>query len=193
MRDYIRSQIAASQRLAAALGDSLLVAAIGDVAAACVASLRAGGKVLFAGNGGSAAEAQHFAAELVSRFTSDREALPSMALSTDTSIITAISNDYGYEQLFARQVRAHGRRGDVFIALSTSGTSPNILRGLEEARRLGLIGVGFTGNRGGPMRERCDLIVEVPSSETPRIQEAHLVLGHVLCGVIEREMFGAAG
>ena len=190
MRDYVREQIAASQQLASTLADQAVLAAIGDAASVCVTSLRAGGKVLFAGNGGSAAEAQHFAAELVSRFAFDRAALPAIALSTDTSILTAIGNDYGFEQLFARQVRAHGRHGDVFVALSTSGTSPNIIRGLEEARGRGLVSIGFTGNRGGPMRGLCDVLVEVPSSDTPRIQEAHLVIGHVLCGAIERELFG---
>jgi len=193
MRDYIREQIAASQHVTAALADAPLLAVIGEVATACVASIRAGGKVLFAGNGGSAAQAQHFAAELVSRFALDREALPSMALSADTSILTAIGNDYGFEQLFARQVRAYGRAGDVLIGLTTSGISPNVLRGLEEARHRGLVSVGFTGSRGGPMRGLCDVLVEVPSAETARIQEAHMVLGHVLCGVIERELFGGAG
>jgi D-sedoheptulose 7-phosphate isomerase len=193
MRDYIREQVAASQQLAAMLTDGPVLAAIEDATRVCVNSLRAGGKVLFAGNGGSAAEAQHFAAELVSRFAFDREALPAIALSTDTSILTAIGNDYGFEQLFARQISANGRRGDAFVALSTSGTSPNVLCGLKEARRKGLTTVGFTGNRGGPMRELCDVVVEVPSSETARIQEAHLVLGHVLCGVIERECRGRSG
>ena len=190
MRDYIREQVAASQQVTAMLTDSPVLAAIEEASRLCVTSLRTGGKVLFAGNGGSAAEAQHFAAELVSRFAYDRDALPSIALSTDTSILTAIGNDYGYEQLFARQISAHGRPGDAFVALSTSGTSPNILCGLKEARRKGLGTVGFTGNRGGPMRELCDVLIEVPSSETARIQEAHLVLGHVLCGIIERECCG---
>jgi D-sedoheptulose 7-phosphate isomerase len=193
MRDYIGEQISAAQQLAALLSVERLLTALEDAAAAGVVSLRAGGKVLFAGNGGSAAEAQHVAAELVSRFAFDREALPSIALSTDTSILTAIGNDFGFERLFARQLQAHGRRGDVFIALSTSGTSANILRGLEEARRRELVCVGFTGNRGGPMRDLCDVILEAPSSETARIQEAHLVLGHVLCGVIERECCGGRG
>lgn len=193
MLGYIRDQVGASARLAEALlNDPAIMRTLEAVARACVDSLRAGGKVLFAGNGGSAAEAQHFAAELVSRFAFDREGLPSIALSTDTSIITAIGNDYGYEQLFARQVQAHGRPGDVFIGLTTSGTSPNVLRGFEEARRRGLVCVGFTGNRGGPMRHLCDQLIEVPSSETPRIQEGHLVLGHTLCGLIERECFGGS-
>jgi D-sedoheptulose 7-phosphate isomerase len=191
MRDYIRAQIAESQGMVSALlADQPLLQAVEAAAQACATCLEAGGKILFAGNGGSAAEAQHFAAELVSRFAFDRDALPAQALSTDTSILTAIGNDYGYEQLFARQVRAHGRKGDVFIGLSTSGTSPNVLRAFEAARERGLVSIGFTGNRGGPMRQLCDHLIEVPSADTPRIQEGHLVLGHILCGLVERALFG---
>ncbi len=125
----------------------------------------------------------------MSRFAFDRPGLPAIALTTDSSILTAIGNDYGYEKLFARQVQAHGNKGDVFIGYSTSGKSPNILHAFEEARSLGLVCVGVTGNRGGPMRELCDYLLEVPSSDTPKIQEGHLVLGHILCGLVENAIF----
>ena len=156
---------------------------------ACIDSLRRGGKILIAGNGGSAAQAQHMAAELMGRFAFDRPGLPAIALTTDTSVITAIGNDYGFEHIFSRQVQAHGNKGDVFIGFSTSGTSPNILTAFEEARACGLVCIGFTGNRGGPMRELCDYLLEVPSGETPRIQEGHLVLSHRLCELVESALF----
>ena len=156
---------------------------------ACIDSLRRGGKILIAGNGGSAAQAQHMAAELMGRFAFDRPSLPAIALTTDTSVITAIGNDYGFEHIFSRQVQAHGNKGDVFIGFSTSGTSPNILTAFEEARACGLVCIGFTGNRGGPMRELCDYLLEVPSGETPRIQEGHLVLSHRLCELVEEALF----
>ena len=142
------------------------------------------------GNGGSAADAQHLAAELVSRFNFDRPGLAALALTTDTSVITAIGNDYGYECLFARQLSAVGVAGDVFIAISTSGRSPNVMRGLEEGRRKGLLTVGFTGQPGGTMPPLCDHCIRIPSAETPKIQEGHIVLGHIICGLIERELFG---
>lgn len=156
---------------------------------ACVSCLQSSGKILLAGNGGSAADAQHIAGELVSRFLFDRPGLSAVALTTDTSTMTAIGNDYGYDYLFARQVEALGRPGDIFIAYSTSGSSPNILRALKAARQLGLKNIGMTGNRKGAMNEWCDHLFEVPSSDTPRIQEGHLVLGHLLCGLIESELF----
>jgi len=177
------------ETLARMQDDTTLLAATAAAAQACVVSLQAGGKILLAGNGGSAADAQHMAGEFVSRFEFDRPGLAAVALTTDTSILTAIGNDYGYEKLFARQVQALGRAGDVLIAYSTSGRSPNILRGLEAARAAGLVCVGFTGNRGGPMAELCHHLLAVPSAETPRIQEGHLVLGHILCGVVESTLF----
>lgn len=158
-------------------------------AKACIDSLRRGGKVLLAGNGGSAAQAQHMAGELMGRFAFDRPGLPAISLTTDTVSITAIGNDYGYEHIFSRQVQALGNKGDVFIGYSTSGRSQNILMAFEEARACGLVCIGFTGNRGGPMRELCDILIEVPSDETPRIQESHLVLGHTLCEMVEKALF----
>ena len=190
MQDTITRQMQDGGRvLQAMLDDSTLRAALQGAAEACITSLRAGGKVLLAGNGGSAADAQHIAGELVSRFEFDRPGLAAVALTTDTSILTAIGNDYGYERLFTRQVQALGRRGDIFIAYSTSGNSPNIVMALQVAREMGLVTVGFTGNRGGAMNALCDHLLAMPAAETPRIQEGHLVLGHILCGLIESTLF----
>jgi len=190
MRDYITAQIAEAGRvMSAMLADDSLVATVQSAAEACVACLKNGGKVLLAGNGGSAADAQHMAAEFVNRFAVDRPGLAAVALTTDTSILTSIGNDYGYEKLFARQVQALGNRGDVFVAYSTSGRSPNILLALQEARARGLTCIGFTGNRGGPMAADCHYYLAVPSSDTPKIQEGHLVLGHILCGLTEKALF----
>ena len=194
MDSYIQAQIAEAQRVMSAMqSDTALQSAVGAGAQACISCLRNGGKILLAGNGGSAADAQHIAGEFVSRFAFDRPGLPAIALTTDTSILTAIGNDYGYEKLFARQVQALGNQGDVFIAYSTSGKSPNILRALEEAKGKGLFCIGLTGNRGGPMAELCQVLLAVPSADTPKIQEGHLVLGHILCGLVENAMFKAPG
>jgi len=191
MKNYIIEQITESHRvMGAMLADEALMAATSAAADACVKSLNDGGKVLLAGNGGSAADAQHIAGELVSRFMFDRPGLASMALTTDTSILTAIGNDYGYDKLFERQVQANGKAGDIFIGYSTSGKSPNILKAFEAARKAGLVTIGLTGNRGGPMMELCDHLLAVPSDCTPKIQEGHLVLGHIICGIIEEKIFG---
>jgi len=186
MRDYISAQIAEAHRvMMVMLADEKLLSAVEAAALACINCIRSGRKILLAGNGGSAADAQHIAGEFVGRFAFDRRSLPAIALTTDTSILTAIGNDYGYENLFARQIQAHGQRGDVFIAYSTSGKSPNILLALGEAQARGLVCIGLTGRRSGPMHELCDHLLEVPASNTPIIQEAHLVLGHILCGLVE--------
>lgn len=174
------------QRMAA---DAGLRSQITRAVELCVASLRAGGKILFAGNGGSAADAQHWAGELVSRFYYDRPGLPAIALTTDTSILTAIGNDYGYDYTFARQIEALGVSGDVFVAISTSGRSKNILRALDAAAQKEVKVIGFTGAGGGDMANRCDVCFQVPSDETPRIQEGHEFIGHLLCALIESEMF----
>lgn len=192
MQSYIHEKVLASQKVMQAMVlDERLHAGLALAAAACIECYLAGGKVLLAGNGGSAADAQHIAGELVSRFAFDRPGLAAIALTTDTSILTAIGNDYGYEHLFARQVQAHGQKGDVFIGYSTSGKSANVLLAFEEARSRGLICIGLTGNRGGQMRELCDHLLEVPSADTPNIQEGHLVLGHILCGLVESAIFKA--
>jgi len=190
MISYIEDQIAQAQKvMGEMLIDKELLATVSVAANACIDALRGGGKILLAGNGGSAADAQHIAGEFVSRFMFDRPGLSAIALTTDTSILTAIGNDYGYERLFARQVQALGRKGDVLIAYSTSGKSPNILEALKAANTLNMISIGFTGNRGGPMHELCTHVLAVPSPDTPKIQEGHLVLGHILCGIVEQSLF----
>lgn len=169
--------------------DEALLAVLAQAVARCVGSLRAGGKILFMGNGGSAADAQHLAGELVSRFEFDRPALAAIALTTDTSILTAIGNDYGYEQLFCRQVQALGRPGDVLLGISTSGNSPNIIKALLAAKELGIHTIGMTGNNPSRIVECTDLLLRAPSPHTPLIQQCHITLGHILCREIELEMF----
>lgn len=168
-----------------------LLGDISDIVKLCLAAYREGGKIIVAGNGGSAADAQHFAGELVSRFYFDRPALAAVALTTDTSILTAIGNDYGYEKVFSRQVEANGNPGDIFFALSTSGNSPNILEAIEVARSKRLKVIGLTGASGGKMAPLCDICLQVPSSVTPRIQECHIMVIHTICGQIEKSLFKA--
>ncbi len=190
LSDYMRGEFDKSRSLIEAIaGDAALHAQVLDVVRKSVATLRRGNKLLFAGNGGSAADAQHWAAELVSRFHYDRPGLSGIALTTDTSALTAIGNDYGYERVFARQIEALGRAGDLLFAISTSGNSKNILLGIETARAAGIGVIGFTGRRGGAMATQCDICLCMPSDETPKIQEGHELLGHLICGMIEREMF----
>ena len=195
MEDLLTSEAVAGQlretaeTLTAMSRDAALHAGIAQVAEACVAALKRGNKILLAGNGGSAADAQHLAAELVNRFNYDRPGLKAFALSTDTSILTAIGNDYGYEHLFARQIEAVGVAGDVFIGISTSGKSPNVLNALRTARAGGLVTVGLTGRSGAQMAEECDHCLRSASDCTPRIQEGHISIGHTLCWLIEQRMF----
>ena len=191
MSEYFLNQLDQAEKLIIAMkADQKILQTMADVSAACVECLKAGGKVLLAGNGGSAADAQHIAGELVSRFAFDRPGLAAVALTTDTSIMTAIGNDYGYEKLFERQIQALGKAGDIFIAYSTSGNSPNIVAALKEAKKSGLICIGLTGNRNGAMDCLCDYVFAVPSADTPKIQEGHLIIGHILCGIIEEKIFG---
>jgi D-sedoheptulose 7-phosphate isomerase len=191
MSTTVAQALRGTARMLEAMADDPAIGAVVEaVAKACVASLKAGGKVLLAGNGGSAADAQHVAGEFVSRFAFDRPGLPAIALTTDTSVLTAIGNDYGYERVFERQVQALGVAGDVFFGITTSGRSPNVLRALEQARARGLVTVGMTGNRGGPIHALCDHVLAVPSPDTPRIQEGHIVLAHTVCLIVERRMFG---
>jgi D-sedoheptulose 7-phosphate isomerase len=159
-----------------------------SVAERLCASLRAGGRILVFGNGGSAADAQHFAGELVGRFARDRAALPALALTTDPSVITAVANDLGYEAVFRRQVEAHGRRGDVAIGITTSGASPNVLAALATARDRGLVTVALTGRGGGALKGGVDFLIDVPDSDTPRIQEVHGMVVHLLCQMVEEGM-----
>jgi D-sedoheptulose 7-phosphate isomerase len=186
MSDSVRAAIAASiAAKEALLADEEAVAAVARAAATVSASLAGGGKVWLFGNGGSAADAQHIAAELVGRFGPDRRALPAEALTTNSSILTAVANDYGFDEIFARQLEASARPGDVAIGISTSGASENVLRGLRKARELGLETVALTGGNGGALRDAAAECIVVPDSETPRIQECHLLIGHVLCQLVE--------
>lgn len=165
---------------------------VADAASALTAAFRQGRKVLLFGNGGSAADAQHIAAEFVGRFIPDRRALPAISLATDTSTLTALGNDYGYNAVFSRQIEALGVSGDVAIGISTSGNSPNVIEALTAARSKGMITVGFTGESGGKMNTHTDILFCVPSKVTPRIQETHLTLAHILCELVDRELFPEA-
>jgi D-sedoheptulose 7-phosphate isomerase len=176
--------------LAGAAQDAQLRHSLAAIADHIARAFRAGGKILLAGNGGSAADAQHIAAEFLSRFKLDRSPLPAIALTTDSSVLTAIGNDYGFADVFERQVRGLGRAGDVFIGLSTSGRSANVLAALRAARELGLVTVGFTGSSGGDMRGLCDFICTAPSDDTALIQQVHLVAAHVVCLLVEQDLFG---
>lgn len=193
MRAGIVAQLNATVELMTEISRSdALLSTIQEVVERIVTAMKSGDKVLLAGNGGSASDAQHIAGEFVSRFAFDRPGLPAFSLATDTSVMTAIGNDYGYEQLFSRQIQAVGRPGDVFVGISTSGRSPNILAALKEARDRGLTTVGFTGREGGQMPPLCDHIIRIPSSVTPKIQEGHIVIGHIICGLVEEAMFTRA-
>ncbi|EAK6936238.1 D-sedoheptulose 7-phosphate isomerase [Campylobacter coli] len=171
------------------LKDENLITLIKNASLEVIKAYKNGNKTLLAGNGGSAADAQHIAGEFVSRFYFDRPGIASIALTTDTSILTAIGNDYGYENLFARQVQAQGVKGDVFIGISTSGNSKNILKALELCKQKEIISIGLSGASGGAMNELCDYCIKVPSTCTPRIQEAHILIGHIICAIIEEELF----
>ena len=182
----IEASISTEQLL---LRDQQTISSIACVCELLVAALKAGNKALLFGNGGSAADAQHIAAELVGRFAFDRPALPALSLTVDTSCITAISNDHGFDQIFSRQLEALARPGDIAIAISTSGNSPNVLSGLLTAKKLGLITVGLTGESGGKLRSLVDHCISAPSQSTPRIQECHNLIGHILAEIVEQELF----
>jgi len=188
----IASSIDAKQQL---LQDPSLISIIGRVSEACISALRGGNKLLLFGNGGSAADTQHIATEIVGRFAFDRPALPALALSVDTSALTAVSNDYGFDHAFSRQVEALGREGDVALGFSTSGNSPNVLRAMSSARKMRLHTVAFTGRSGGQLKDSPDVddCVCVPSDVTARIQECHLLIGHIICELVEEELFHASG
>jgi D-sedoheptulose 7-phosphate isomerase len=172
------------------LEDEGLLDLIHAVADECIAAFRQGNRVLLAGNGGSAADAQHIAAEFVGRYAFDRPGLPAIALTTDTSMLTAIGNDYGFDRIFCRQLEANGRKGDVFIGISTSGNSPNVTAALQRARQLDITTIGLTGQNGGEMQSHCDYCIQVPSMSTPRIQESHIMLAHIICDLVEETLFG---
>jgi D-sedoheptulose 7-phosphate isomerase len=187
--DAVSRHFSASRELLERVAsDRDFMATIGGIADRIARTLRDGGKLLIAGNGGSAADAQHVAAEFLSRFGFDRTPLPAIALTTDTSVLTAIGNDYGFERVFERQVRGLGRKGDAFIAISTSGQSPNVIAALKAAQEIGMTTIGLCG-LGGEMRPLCDLILAVPSEQTALIQQIHLTAFHAICAIVERELF----
>lgn len=185
IKTQIRASIAVKE---AVLADEELLNQVKRLAQTCLASLKAGGKIIFAGNGGSFADAQHLSAEFTSRFLFDRAPLASLALATNHSAISAIGNDYGYEQVFARELQAIAKSGDVFIPISTSGNSGNIVAAIQTAASLGVTTVAWTGQSGGKLRQLCECIC-MPSSETARIQECHILIGHIVCGLVEVAYF----
>ncbi|MCX6235383.1 MAG: D-sedoheptulose 7-phosphate isomerase [Bacteroidetes bacterium] len=186
VKGIIQQSIIVKQEL---LSDVVFIETMNKVVEACVKSLRKGGKVMFCGNGGSAADAQHLAAELTGRFYFDRPPLNAEALHVNTSYLTAVANDYSFDEVFSRLVRARGRKGDVIIGISTSGNSKNVILALRVAREMGIITVGMTGETGGLMKDLCNYQLKVPSADTPRIQETHILIGHILCELVESKMF----
>jgi D-sedoheptulose 7-phosphate isomerase len=191
IREVIINQIQKSvDTQKAILADVELIDKIEKAADIVTSAYRAGNKMLLAGNGGSAADAQHIAGEFVSRFYFDRPGVASIALTTDTSILTAIGNDYGFDKLFARQLQALGVESDVFIGISTSGNSENIVNALTVCKEKGIVSIGLTGGKQGKMDGFCDICIKIPSFETPRIQESHILIGHIICGIVEENLFG---
>lgn len=186
MRQAVAESIATKQRI---LEDGALMSRLEEASKLVAASLRQGGKIHFCGNGGSAADAQHLAAELSGRFYYDRPPLNAEALHCNTSYLTAVGNDYGYEWVFARLLRGTGHAGDVLVALSTSGNSKNILKAYEVCKEMGVRTISLTGETGGKMKEYSDILLNVPSTDTPRIQESHIMLGHILCEWVEADLF----
>ena len=184
--DSISASIGVKEQI---LSSDKLLDAIEAAAASFIATFRSGGKVLFCGNGGSAADAQHLAAELSGRFYLNRPPLFAEALHVNGSYLTAVGNDYGFDVVYARMIEAAGRPGDVLVAISTSGNSPNILHAIAQARKSGMTVIGMTGEQGGKMRNACDILINVPSSDTPRIQESHILVGHIVCQITEAVLF----
>lgn len=186
IKDIIQASIETKQRI---LDNQSLLQTIENVTNVIVSAFRDGNKVLFCGNGGSAADAQHLAAEFSGRFYTDRDPLPSEALHVNTSYLTAVANDYSYDIVYSRMIKGIGKKGDVLVGLSTSGNSVNIINALEQAKQIGMITVGFTGETGGKMRDVCDYLLNVPSKDTPRIQESHIMIGHIICQLTEEQLF----
>ena len=189
MRAILDYLVRSRDTVQAAIDDPAFVAVIRDIVEATANAIGNGRKLLLAGNGGSAADAQHLAGEMLSRLNYDRAPAAALALTTDSSVLTAIGNDYGYDQLFERQILGLGCPGDVFIAISTSGRSPNILRAIDVARQQRIVTVGFTGMTGGEMPSRCDMCLRAPSDSTPLIQQIHITAGHIICGLVEERLF----
>ena len=191
MQSYIKDQIKKSYETKQDIyNNDDLLNKIEEVSKMCVELYKGSNKTMLAGNGGSAADAQHIAAELVGRYGFDRPSIPSLALTTDTSNLTAIGNDYGYDKVFSRQLEGMGQRGDIFIGISTSGNSVNIINAFNAAKNKGITTVALVGRDGGKMAEIADISLIVPSNSTPRIQESHILIGHILCDIIEKEIFG---
>ncbi len=186
IENILQASIAVKQQI---LNDPSLLERIWNAVEICVAAFEADKKVLFCGNGGSAADAQHLAAEFSGRFYKDREPLFAEALHVNTSYLTAVANDYSYQDIYARAVKAKGRKGDVLIGLSTSGNSGNVLSALEEAGKREMVTIGLTGESGGQMKNLCQVLLNVPSTDTPRIQEAHITIGHIICQLVEERLF----
>ena len=182
----MQASIDTKQKLVA---DAVLVERIEKVTSLIAKAFADGNKVLFCGNGGSAADAQHLAAEFSGRFYTDRDPLPSEALHCNSSYMTAVANDYGYDVVYSRIIKGTGKPGDVLIGLSTSGNSVNIINAIEQAKKIGMITVGLTGEAGGKMKNICDYLINVPSNDTPRIQESHIMVGHIICQLVEAELF----
>jgi len=191
MINYIKDQVKKSYETKQVIyQDKDLLKKIELVSKKCVDLYRGSNKTILAGNGGSAADAQHIAAELVGRYGFDRPSIPSLALTTDTSNLTAIGNDYGYDKVFSRQLEGMGQKGDIFIGISTSGNSANIINAFNSAKEKGITTVALTGKDGGKMAKMADISLIVPSDSTPRIQESHILIGHIICDIIEKEIFG---
>lgn len=183
--EIIDSQIRASAELKRKMADTAVDSMLKAIESV-IHALQSGGKVLLCGNGGSAADSQHIAAELVGRFKKDRKGMPAIALSTDTSILTSVANDFGYEEVFRRQVEALGEKGDVLIGISTSGRSKNVVLAIQKAREMGIVTIALIGGATGPVSDAADITVSIPSTDTPRIQEGHITFGHILCDLVER-------
>lgn len=191
MKNYIKKQIKLSYEIKQAIyNDDGLVEEMIKISKIIIDCYKNEGKVLLAGNGGSAGDAQHIAGELINKLYFDRPGLAAIALSTDTSVLTAVGNDYSFDKVFSKQVEANGKKGDIFIGISTSGNSKNIVEAMKLCKEKGIINIGLTGSKKGEMDKFCDYIIKVPSSETPRIQEAHVLIYHIICAIIEESIFG---
>ena len=186
IKSIIQNSISIKQRL---LDDELIISSIQKITDEIIACYKSGGKVLFCGNGGSAADAQHLAAEFSGKFYFDREPLNAEALHVNTSYLTAVGNDYSFEEVYARIVKAKGNKGDVLVAISTSGNSNNIVKAIQQANERGMNTIGFTGESGGKIKDLCKHLIQIPSTDTPRIQESHIMVGHIICELVEESLF----
>ena len=187
IRELVKASISVKEQI---LQNDQLISTVDKIATSITQALRNGNRVYFCGNGGSAADAQHLAAEFSGRFYTDRDALPAEALHCNTSYLTAVANDYSYDVVYSRLIKGIGLKGDFLVGLSTSGNSGNIVKAFETAREKGIVTVGFTGDSGGKMKELSDYLINVPSTDTPRIQESHILLGHIICQLVEEQYFG---